>query len=137
MRGFEKLSVADIERRNLKISEPKRHKYGAEKTPVDGYTFDSKKEASRYLELKILLKAKQIYALDVQPVYPCSIHTADGQAIWVCDYRADFRYYETDPKTQLGIQVVEDVKSKATRTAVYRLKKKLVEAIYGIEITEI
>lgn len=36
-----------------------------------------------------------------------------------------------------GILVVEDVKCKATRTAVYRLKKKIVEANYGITITEV
>jgi len=33
--------------------------------------------------------------------------------------------------------VVEDVKSKATKTAVYQLKKKLVKALYGVEIVEV
>ncbi len=128
MRGFEKLSVADIERRNLKVSVPKRHKYGASKTPVDGYVFDSKREAARYLELKLLQAARQICALEIQPKFPVAIGDH-----WICDYFADFAY-QTAP---FAPRIVEDVKSSATRTAVYRLKKKLVEAIYGIEITEI
>ena len=36
-----------------------------------------------------------------------------------------------------SILMVEDVKSPATKTAVYRLKKKLVKALYGIEIIEV
>lgn len=44
---------------------------------------------------------------------------------------ADFSYHEN------GILVVEDVKSKATKTPLYQLKKKLVKALYGIDVKEI
>lgn len=49
----------------------------------------------------------------------------------VCRYWADFTYLEN------GVRVVEDVKSKITRMQpVYRLKKKLVAAAFGVEIRE-
>ena len=46
-------------------------------------------------------------------------------------YIADFMY------TENGKTVVEDVKSPATRTDVYRLKKKLMLYKFGIEIKEV
>jgi hypothetical protein len=48
-------------------------------------------------------------------------------------YRGDFRYEEVATHTI----VLEDVKSPATKTAVYQLKKKLVKALYGIGIIEV
>ena len=48
-------------------------------------------------------------------------------------YRADFRY----EVVATSILIVEDVKSPATKTAVYCLKKKLMKALYGIEIVEV
>jgi hypothetical protein len=48
-------------------------------------------------------------------------------------YKADFRYEEV----ATSAVVVEDVKSPVTKTAVYRLKKKLVKALYGVEIIEV
>ncbi len=48
-------------------------------------------------------------------------------------YIADFRYFDNER----NVAVVEDVKGgKATMTPIYRLKKKLVKALYGIEIVE-
>ncbi len=103
----------------------KRHKYNAVKTTVDGITFDSKKEARRYSELKLLEKAGHIRNLELQPKYRCEI---DGKLI--CTYKADFRYFTDERK------VVEDV--KGMKTPIYRLKKKLVEALFpGTTITEI
>jgi hypothetical protein len=46
-------------------------------------------------------------------------------------YTADFRYVDAS-----GAVVVEDVKSGPTKTTAYRLRKRLVETIYGITITE-
>ncbi len=103
----------------------RRSKYGAVKTKVDGVTFDSKKEANRYRELKLLLQAGKIANLLRQPQFPIVINE-----VKCGKYVADFSY--VDERGQLA---VEDV--KGMRTAVYRLKKKLVEAIYHIKITEI
>jgi hypothetical protein len=102
----------------------KRHKYGAVATVVDGVKFASKKEAKRYAELKIMEQAGDISDLELQPRYPL---TVDG--VKVGEYRADFRYRRD------GVTVVEDV--KGVRTAIYRMKKKMVEAIYGITIVEV
>ena len=55
----------------------------------------------------------------------------DRKPIMVCVYVADFRYREGLE----GILTIEDV--KGVRTPVYKLKKKLVEVIYGFRITEI
>ena len=100
-------------------------KYRAVKTEVDGIIFDSKKEAARYKELILLEKSGLISHLELQPRYDCVVN---GKKI--CSYRADFRYFNDQNS------VVEDV--KGFKTPVYRLKKKLVEALYpGIRILEI
>jgi len=104
---------------------PKKNKFNARKTVVDGIRFDSKKESDRYLKLKMLEKYGQIEGLEWQVDYPIIVNGKNCGK-----YIADFRY-----KKQ-GKEIIEDVKSEATRTSTYRLKKKLVEAIYGIIITE-
>lgn len=99
---------------------------------LDGIRFASKKEARRYLELKILERSGAITALELQPSYPLEVmNPENGEMTTVGAYRADFRYRER----QTGRQVVEDV--KGMRTVVYRLKKRLVEALYGIQILEV
>ena len=45
----------------------KKSKYKAVKTEINGIKFDSKKEARRYKELKILEKADEIKSLELQP----------------------------------------------------------------------
>ena len=101
------------------------NKYHAQKTQVDGVTFHSKKEANRYGQLKLLLQAGEISGLELQPQYPLEVN---GQLI--TKYIGDFRYREKN-----GDLVLEDV--KGTYTPIYRLKKKLVKALYGIEIKEV
>ena len=98
-------------------------KFNSRRTEVDGIVFDSKKEAGRYQELSLLVKAGQISDLELQVVYPMIVNKHK-----VCSYRADFRYKEN------GKTVVEDV--KGVRTALYILKKKLLRACYGIDICE-
>ena len=110
-----------------------RHKYGAKRTTLEGITFDSKAEARRWMELRLLEKAGEIFELEPHPKYPIVIKNRSGRNVLICTYEGDFRYRE-GPN---GLLRIEDVKSKPTRTAVYRLKKKLVETIYGIEILEI
>jgi hypothetical protein len=107
----------------------RRSKYAAIRTTVDGITFASKKEAKRYGELKVLLKTGAITRLVLQPMLPLHVPGISGGRITVGKYIADFQYDE-------GAEtVVEDV--KGMKTPVYRLKKKLVEALYGIQIREV
>lgn len=103
-----------------------RNKFNAVRTEVDGVTFASKREAARYGELKMLQRAGEISRLELQPEFPIIMN---GKKCAV--YKADFCYRAGKA------HVIEDVKAPATKTAVYRLKKKLVEAAYGIEIQEV
>lgn len=98
-------------------------KYRNIKTQIDGITFDSKKEASRYVDLKLLERAGQIRNLRLQVPY---IFTHNDTKI--CTYRADFVYEEGRRS------IVEDVKGKRTRD--YMIKRNLMRAFYGIEILE-
>ena len=103
-------------------------KYRNKKVDFDGYRFDSLKEMRRFKELKLLENAGEIKALVVHPIYRLDINDEH-----ICKYIADFNY-----KTKSGQIIVEDVKSPITKKLpVYRLKKKLVKAILGIDIVEI
>lgn len=106
--------------------DKRRSKYGAVKTVIDGLTFDSKAEARRYNELQLLLRAGEITRLEMQPRIRFML---DGAVMFT--YVADFRYYDL----RLHQEVVEDV--KGVRTAVYKLKRKLIQAQHGITITEV
>lgn len=110
-------------------------KYRAQRTTVDGHTFASKKEAKRYQELRLLEKAGKIAGLELQPKFPIDIRNYHGGLTHVSTYVADFRYRLGGVVNGLTVYVVEDV--KGFKTPVYRLKKKLVEAGYGIEIKEV
>lgn len=111
-----------------------RNKYGNRKCKIDGFTFDSMKEGRRYAELKILLREGLIKDLELQKQFELQpgFIDADGKRIRPIYYRADFCYTDTET----GKMVVEDVKSAATKTAVYKLKKKMM-AYKGITIKEI
>ena len=106
----------------------KPSKYKAVKTEIDGIIFDSKKEAFRYHELKILLRAGEIKQLELQKKNYLEVNKTK-----LGFYKADFVYRE---KNQFGEweNIVEDV--KGVKTSIYQLKKKLLLAIYGIKIRE-
>lgn len=105
------------------------NKYRNIPTMIDGLAFDSKKEAARYQELKLLQHAGEIGAILLQPVFPIKVND-----VFICSYYADFSY----PVLASGAVIYEDVKSEITRKdKAYRIKKKLVEAIYGVTITEV
>jgi len=100
-------------------------KYRNRKTTIDGITFDSKAEARRYAELKLLERAGEIKDLELQPKYRLlDGFKKNGKTYRPIDYIADFRYYDV----KLGRMVVEDVKGK--RTDVFNIKKKLFEKKY-------
>jgi hypothetical protein len=101
-------------------------KYRNVRVKLDGHTFDSKREAVRYGELKILQDSGRIAGLKIHPHFPIAV---DGQA--VCCYVADFAYDDLEK----DCYTVEDV--KGVKTAVYLLKKKLVKAKYGMQIQEV
>jgi len=103
----------------------KPHKYGARPCVVDGIKFQSRKEADRYAELKLLERADKVRDVRCQVRMPIEVN-----CIHIADYICDFVYWDMDKRCR----VWEDV--KGFRTDVYRLKKKLVEALFGISILE-
>lgn len=119
------MSISQEQYRALKKSSiQKKNKYGAKKKQVDGITFHSTWEADRYSELKIMAKAGLITHLKLQVKYPLKVNGA-----LVSNYIADFVYYDSESN-----EITED--AKGVKTPEYKLKKKLLLAIYGIEIHE-
>jgi hypothetical protein len=104
---------------------PARSKYGSRRTTVDGVTFDSAKEATRWGELVMMQKAGHISGLRRQVSYDLVVN---GHK--VATYRADFVYADAS-----GLDVVEDV--KGFRTPVYRLKRRLMLACHGADVREV
>lgn len=98
-----------------------RHKFNAKPTEIDGIKFGSKKESKRYQELKILRDSGEVlFFLDQVPFrLPGNVK-----------YRCDFLVFWRD-----GTVTIEDV--KGMKIEPYPTKKKILEALYPIEITEI
>lgn len=107
------------------IVPPKKlSKYRNVKTVVNGITFDSAKEAKRYVVLKAMERSGEITDLRLQPEFPIVIN-----GVLCGKYVADFSYLLWEKRT------VEDV--KGMKTPIYKLKKKIVEAAYNIQIIEV
>ena len=105
-----------------------RNKYHASKTEIDGIRFDSRKEAARYSELKLLERAGEIRDLQLQVPFEL-IPKQEGER--ACTYVADFVYHIAGT----GEMVVED--AKGMRTDVYKIKRKLMLWRHGIKISEV
>ena len=116
-------------------SPVKPTKYGAKRVVVAGIRFDSKREAKRWGELRLLESLGKIRDLERQPAYYFAVsRDRDGARVEMpkrFQYRADFRYVDVET----GRVVVED--AKGMRTPMYKLKKLLVEAQHEIEIVEV
>lgn len=128
-------------------------KYHNQKMVVDGIVFDSRKEGRRYLELSNLQKAGMITDLQRQVVFeliPTYYEWVDTDEVYKkgpkkgqpkikrrvveqgVKYIADFVYTDWN-----GNRVVEDIKSAATKTKEYRIKRKLMLHIHGIRVKEV
>lgn len=96
------------------------NKYRSKKYYIDGYKFDSKKEAKRYQELKLLEEGKVISNLILQPKFELQPKFRyDGKGERAIHYIADFIYWDIEN----SCEVVEDV--KGFKTTEYKLKRKL------------
>lgn len=129
---------------------PKNSKYKAKKIQVDGISFDSKKEANRYLELKSKERYGEIMDLQLQVPFQLlpaqykeeTIRAKSGKEKATkrlverkVMYVADFLYIDSNT----GEFVVEDVKGykRSTAYSVYVMKRKLMLYIHGIQIKEV
>ncbi len=116
-----------------------KSKYHNQKDSRGPLVFDSKKEARRFDELMLMLKAGKIRNLKLQPQFTLqeAYTTTDGVRVRAIRYRADFSYEERPEIWDDWTFVVEDVKSNATKTRVYEMKKKLMREKFGIDVREV
>lgn len=105
---------------------PRANKYGAKRTIIDGHTFDSAKEARRYLVLKSQEEAGEISDLILQ--YEIMLQAGfvyRGEKVQPIRYTCDFCYVKD------GKKYIEDVKSKITsRTADFRMRWRLLQGLF-------
>ena len=109
-----------------------RRKFGNKKVIVDEMIFDSKKEARRYMELKILQQAGEISGLECQKIFELIPKQVDENGKCIereCRYIADFVYLKD------GEMIVED--TKGYKTPDYIIKRKLMLKVHGIRVREI
>ena len=108
-------------------------KYGSRKVTVDGIKFDSKREAPRYLQLKLLESANEIKGLELQKEFELQpSFKKNGKTYRKITYKADFCYFLVEDNKY----IIEDV--KGFKTEVYKLKKKMFEYKYkDFELKEI
>lgn len=111
-------------------------KYHSIKTLIDGNFFDSKKEATYYNQLKLRKRAGDIKEFSLQPRfdYHCCYTKNDSDGL-IHDYNKSY-FYKADFKVINNDGSEEIIDVKGVRTAEYKRKKKIVEALYGIKIIE-
>ena len=98
----------------------KRSKYGSRKVWVDGFCFDSGKEAQYYSTLKLLLRSGEIKGFCVQPEFLLTEGTGPHDRGTI--YRADFVVWHKD-RTEI-------VDTKGYRTEIFDLKMKMMKEKY-------
>ncbi|NTG48603.1 DUF1064 domain-containing protein [Agrobacterium rhizogenes] len=107
------------------IAKPKRrNKYGAKPTVVDGITFDSKREAEVYSDLKLLERAGRISGFERQRKFNLIVN-----GVIVGTAKIDFAFIDHD---QDGRFRVVDVKGVVTRE--FKRTQKIIRAAYNIEV---
>ena len=118
-----------------------RSKYNNRKVKRDGIVFDSKHEADRWNELKLLEKAgeisnlrRQVKYVLIPTQYSDTEFTKRGKPKVIereASYVADFVYHNN----MFDMEIVED--AKGFRTDDYILKRKLMLHVHGIRIMEV
>jgi hypothetical protein len=112
------MQAVRVERERMRHNFSRKSKYNASPTTVDGIRFDSKKEAKRYGELKLLQQAGSVVMFLMQTPFILPGNTR---------YRVDFQVFWHD-----GRVTFEDTKGRETET--FKLKKRQVEELYPVEI---
>lgn len=116
------------------LNEPVKQKFGNKKCDWKGIEFDSIKERDRFIILKAEEQRGEITDLNRQVRYQLLPAQKDENGKVIerpCFYVADFVYRRN------GETVVEDVKSKATKTREYIIKRKMMLWFHGLKIVEV
>ena len=119
------------------LAAQRGNKYGAIKAESPAFprvVFASKHELVIAEGLRAREMAGEIRDLRLQVAFDLIVN-----GVRIGQYVSDFTYQERQgpPALDLWIDVVADAKSKPTKTAVYRLKKRLLKALYSIEVVEL
>jgi hypothetical protein len=116
----------------IRLKAGKATKYRNERVEFDGLKFDSKREAARWGELRMLEKLGRISMLRRQVAYELAppVKFAGARARKpAIRFIADFEYLEN------GVRIVEDVKSTVTaKLPAFQMKRHLMLAIHGIDL---
>lgn len=112
-----------LKAQKAKKKPQKRNKYNAKKCVIDGCTFDSLREGNYYIFLKRELAAGDIMGLKLHPRYPIAINEK-----LICNVELDFAFFDN------RINKLRYIDVKGFPTNISKLKKKMVEAQYGIEV---
>jgi hypothetical protein len=115
------------------VKKTKSSKFNNVKVEIDGHTFDSIKEGEFYGSLKIKKKAGLIKDFKIQVQYDIMVNN-----IHIAYYYLDFLIENNDGSFEyIDIKGKDSKTKKFIKTGVFALKKRLVEAIYGIKISMI
>ncbi len=114
-----------------KLSKNKKYnKYRNTKTIVDDIKFDSIKESEYYGKLRLLKLSGDIIDFKMQVKMPVEIN-----GIFICNYILDFEItYPNGNIEYIDVKAKDKQSGKFISTDVFKLKKKLVEAVYNIKI---
>jgi len=120
VRTSDRMSAAEFRARPAE----KPRKYRNKPLVIDGIRFASKREAAYFAELKLREKAGEVGGVELQPRFP--ILSEKGEVI--CVYVADFAFFD---HSQDRFRVVD---VKGVETPVFKLKRKLMLALKGIDV---
>jgi len=104
------------------------NKYRAKKVKLDGITFDSKREAAHYMDLRLLERAGKVNAIQVHPRLDLHAHGEDGIKRKIGQAELDFSYWDCERKQRRWIDV------KGMDLPLSQWKRKHIEAQYGITV---
>mgnify|MGYP001562310855 CR=1 FL=1 len=114
---------------------PSKYKNIRETLP-DGTKSDSRKESKRLFELRIMQSRGEIRNLIPSKGGKKERYPLEVNGVHIADYEPDSEYEQLVDGE--WIKVVEDVKSEITKgLRVYIMKKRLMLALYGIEVQEV
>lgn len=112
------------------VKKKKYNKYRNTKKTIDDIVFDSEKEAKYYTQLMLLKKAKEITDFERQVKMPIEVN-----GVHIAFYILDFKIFYPDGSVRyIDIKAQDNKSKKWITTDVFKLKKKLIEAIYKIKI---
>ncbi len=109
----------------------KPNKYNAKKTEYNGEIYDSAKEAAYAAKMHIQKKASgpdKVLKIEKQVRYDVIVNDKK-----ICFYKLDFKVTYKDRIEYIDVKGLR----RGCGYQMFRLKKKLVEALYGITITEV